>query len=94
MGDALQACPHCGATLPYVRDAFCPECDKPLDEPPHAAAAAFRGPIQSDKAFCRREVTCRSIPFVQALLSALDRKCSAVWARLMALSCQRRPRAG
>ena len=33
MGPDLQACPHCGAALPYVRDALCPECAEPLDEP-------------------------------------------------------------
>ena len=33
MGPDLQACPHCGAALPYVRDAFCPECAEPLDDP-------------------------------------------------------------
>ncbi|MDY3562222.1 hypothetical protein R5W23_003684 [Gemmata sp. JC673] len=26
-------CPHCGAKLPYVIDAFCPECRESLAEP-------------------------------------------------------------
>jgi predicted amidophosphoribosyltransferase len=26
-------CPHCGSTLPLVRDAFCVTCREPLDEP-------------------------------------------------------------
>jgi hypothetical protein len=30
-----ETCQHCGATLPTVVDAFCPECRRPLDEPPH-----------------------------------------------------------
>ncbi len=25
-------CPHCGAKLPWVVDAFCPACDERLDE--------------------------------------------------------------
>jgi len=29
-------CPHCGAKLPEFRDAFCPECRQPWDEPPVA----------------------------------------------------------
>jgi hypothetical protein len=45
MAAELEACPHCGATLPYVRDAFCPECEQPLDEPPHAAAAPRDKPL-------------------------------------------------
>jgi hypothetical protein len=40
-----QACPHCGAALPYVRDAFCPECNQPLDEPPRGAAAPEGKPL-------------------------------------------------
>src|SRR5436305_1719775 len=28
------ACPHCGRPLPVVVDAFCPDCRRPLDEPP------------------------------------------------------------
>lgn len=31
MSNALQACPHCGAALPAVQDAFCSECRNPLD---------------------------------------------------------------
>jgi hypothetical protein len=27
-----ELCPHCGATLPMVRDAFCSECGNDLDE--------------------------------------------------------------
>jgi hypothetical protein len=30
----VEACPHCGATLPTVVDAFCPECRAALDEQP------------------------------------------------------------
>jgi hypothetical protein len=30
------SCPHCGAALPAVADAFCPECRSPLDAPPPA----------------------------------------------------------
>jgi hypothetical protein len=29
-------CPHCGARLPPVADAFCPACRGPLDESPAA----------------------------------------------------------
>ncbi|HEV3081287.1 MAG TPA: zinc ribbon domain-containing protein, partial [Gemmataceae bacterium] len=29
-----EACPHCGAALPPVRDAFCSECGNDLDEAP------------------------------------------------------------
>ncbi len=28
-------CPHCGASLPRVRDGFCSECGQALDEPAH-----------------------------------------------------------
>ena len=38
MGPRLQTCPHCGAALPHVHDAFCPECAEPLDEPPSRPA--------------------------------------------------------
>jgi hypothetical protein len=31
MADNHQNCPYCGATLPYVLDAFCSECRNPLD---------------------------------------------------------------
>jgi hypothetical protein len=31
-GSAGESCPHCGARLPTVRDAFCPDCFGPLDE--------------------------------------------------------------
>lgn len=34
MAGELSACPHCGAALPYVQDAFCSECRNPLDAPP------------------------------------------------------------
>lgn len=33
-------CPHCGAKLPWVADAFCPACGYRLDEPPAPAASA------------------------------------------------------
>lgn len=33
MGTKLQACPHCGAALSFVQDAFCSECRNPLDDP-------------------------------------------------------------
>src|SRR5262245_28594933 len=35
-------CPHCGAALPAVVDAFCPECRRPLDDPPDPDAALRR----------------------------------------------------
>src|SRR4051794_5566635 len=28
-----QTCPHCGAVLPAVKDAFCGSCGEPLDGP-------------------------------------------------------------
>lgn len=31
---AQVSCPHCGVTLPYIVDAFCPECRNSLDESP------------------------------------------------------------
>jgi hypothetical protein len=31
---AMETCPHCGAPLPQVPDAFCPECRVSLDEAP------------------------------------------------------------
>lgn len=31
MMDENQTCPHCGARLQYVGDAFCPECRNSLD---------------------------------------------------------------
>ena len=37
-------CPHCGTRLPNVRDAFCPECRRPLDEPIDEVA-----PVPTDK---------------------------------------------
>ena len=37
-------CPHCGASLPQVRDAFCATCREPLDEP----AEAFHAPVKQD----------------------------------------------
>jgi hypothetical protein len=30
----MDTCPHCGASLPAVRDAFCQECFQALEEPP------------------------------------------------------------
>ena len=44
-----QACPHCGASLPIVRDAFCSECRAPLSENP---SDAF--PIKESLARLRR----------------------------------------
>ncbi len=32
-------CPHCGASLPIVLDAFCPNCRQPLDEQPSATTS-------------------------------------------------------
>src|SRR6266576_3945354 len=29
-----KVCPHCGAKLPAIRDAFCSECHNDLDESP------------------------------------------------------------
>ncbi len=31
MNEEHEACPHCGASLPWARDAFCSECGSPLD---------------------------------------------------------------
>jgi hypothetical protein len=42
------SCPHCGASLPAVGDAFCPECHEALDEPPTAPRAS--GPAQPAQA--------------------------------------------
>jgi hypothetical protein len=36
------SCPHCGAPLPAVRDAFCPECRGDLSEVPQGATAGPR----------------------------------------------------
>lgn len=30
----MHLCPHCGASLPPIRDAFCPECGQELDDLP------------------------------------------------------------
>ena len=30
----MSTCPHCGAQLPPVQDAFCSSCHEPLDESP------------------------------------------------------------
>jgi len=38
MNRETQACPHCGAALPYTRDAFCIECRNPLDSDPRLDA--------------------------------------------------------
>jgi hypothetical protein len=55
-----ELCPRCGAELPSVRDAYCPDCREPLDEealeatlrtavePPPAAEAGTRGTQASD----------------------------------------------
>jgi hypothetical protein len=32
----MDTCPHCGASIPPVRDAFCQECLQALDEPPRS----------------------------------------------------------
>ena len=41
----MTECPHCGAALPAVVDAFCPDCREPLDERPASLAALVeRGP--------------------------------------------------
>lgn len=50
-----ERCPHCGAALGTLRDAFCSECREPLDEPPPGLPAA-----QEQQAF-RAEVA-RLIP--------------------------------
>jgi hypothetical protein len=42
MDEELQACRHCGAPLPWVRDAFCSECFHPLDAPPRPAKVGPR----------------------------------------------------
>ena len=42
MGNELQVCPHCGAALSSVQDAFCSECRNPLDEPQPGAAGLRR----------------------------------------------------
>jgi hypothetical protein len=36
----MGSCPHCGASLPPVHDAFCQECFQALDEPPRAATGS------------------------------------------------------
>jgi len=35
-----EVCPHCGERLPFVVDAFCPECRERLDDPPFPAREA------------------------------------------------------
>jgi len=35
----MENCPHCGASLPPVGDAFCQECFRALDEPPRTAGS-------------------------------------------------------
>src|SRR5438270_3409463 len=37
-----RSCPHCGATLASVGDAFCSECHNALDELPAAASPPQR----------------------------------------------------
>jgi hypothetical protein len=39
-------CPHCGATLPLSRDAFCPQCREDLSEP--AALPRFPAAVEKD----------------------------------------------
>jgi hypothetical protein len=39
-GRSMDTCPHCGASLPPVRDAFCQECFQALDEPPQGSSAS------------------------------------------------------
>src|SRR5262245_6808965 len=36
----METCPHCGASLPPVRDAFCSECAGALDEPPPGSSTS------------------------------------------------------
>ena len=35
--DMPENCPHCGAVLPLVGDAFCSQCREPLDEEPEVS---------------------------------------------------------
>ena len=37
-------CPHCGAPLPFVVDAYCPECREELDESPPGPGHESRVP--------------------------------------------------
>ncbi len=37
----MDTCPHCGAKLPPLVDAFCPDCFAALDEPTAKEKAAF-----------------------------------------------------
>jgi hypothetical protein len=41
--DASPSCPHCGAALPAVADAFCPECRNSLQEPTPTAGPETPG---------------------------------------------------
>ena len=45
----MDACPHCGASLRPVHDAFCNECRQALDEPPRSASAATPGLPSNDR---------------------------------------------
>jgi hypothetical protein len=38
-----ERCPHCGATIPIIRDAFCSDCFGPLDEAPASRPAEVPG---------------------------------------------------
>ncbi|MDB5388667.1 MAG: hypothetical protein JWM11_4313 [Planctomycetaceae bacterium] len=42
-------CPHCQAKLPFILDAFCPECRERLDEPPVSAGLAGALPEEGTK---------------------------------------------
>jgi hypothetical protein len=39
----MDACPHCGASLRPVHDAFCNECRQALDEPSRSVSASTTG---------------------------------------------------
>ncbi|GEM_PF-3967605 len=39
----MDSCPHCGAPLRPVHDAFCNECRQALDEPPRPTSASTPG---------------------------------------------------
>jgi hypothetical protein len=43
-----EICPHCGAQLPVVRDAFCSECHNDLEDPPLAASETAADSGQDD----------------------------------------------
>ena len=49
-------CPHCGALLPAVIDAFCPECREDLDEAPVLETPRSPGSIRHNLLFQTFEV--------------------------------------